>query len=177
MRRICLGCQTKEAPVWLTEKGPVSAAIGAPIRWCVGVYPDVAFSKGFSESLYGESSGKAYMTLHAYTVVGRWQRRATLLPGLVTVAQGRIVARSDQTQKRRVETQRRRGAAKAAWKDSALPGWLDEGVYCVEILPRLKQVSLSETVKDAKYRELAMSRNHRAYLDQRETKLPRRMVH
>jgi hypothetical protein len=80
------------------------------------------------------------MTLHAYTVVGRWQRRATLLPGLVTVAQGRIVARSDQTQKRRVETQRRRGAAKAAWKDSALPGWLDEGVYCVEILPRLKQV-------------------------------------
>jgi hypothetical protein len=79
--------------------------------------------------------------------------------------------------KRRVETQRRRGAAKAAWKDSALPGWLDEGVYCVEILPRLKQVSLSETVKDAKYRELAMCRNHRAYLDQRETKLPRRMVH
>src|SRR5580704_13801747 len=76
-----------------------------------------------------------------------------------------------------VETQRRRGAAKAAWKDSALPGWLDEGVYCVEILPRLKQVSLSETVKDAKYRELAMCRNHRAYLDQRETKLPRRMVH
>jgi hypothetical protein len=85
------------------------------------------------------------MTLHAYTVVGRWQRRATLLPGLVTVAQqGHIVAQSDQTQKRRAETQRRRGAAKAAWKDSALPGWLDEGVYCVEILPRLKQVSLSE---------------------------------
>jgi hypothetical protein len=37
------------------------------------------------------------MTLHTYTVVGRWQRRATLLPGLVTAAQqGPIAAQSDQ---------------------------------------------------------------------------------
>ena len=64
--------------------------------------------------------------------------------GLVKAAeQGRIAAQSDQAQARRAETQRRHRSAKAGWKDSDLPAWLDEKVYLSEIQPRLKQVSRS----------------------------------
>jgi len=87
------------------------------------------------------------MTLHAYTVVGRWQRWAAAryaTTGLVKSAeQGRIAAQSDQAQERRAETQRRHRSAKAGWKYSDLPAWLDKKVYRREIQPRLKRVSLS----------------------------------
>lgn len=64
--------------------------------------------------------------------------------GLVKAAQqGRIAAQSDQAQERRAETQRRHRSAKASWKESDLPAWLDEKFYCREIQPRLTQVSLS----------------------------------
>jgi hypothetical protein len=64
--------------------------------------------------------------------------------GLVKAAeQGRIAAQSDQAQGRRAETQRRHALAKADWKDSDLPAWLDEKDYRREIQPRLKQISLS----------------------------------
>jgi hypothetical protein len=86
------------------------------------------------------------MTLHAYTVVGRWQRWAPAgyaTAGLVKSAeQGRIAAQSDQAQERRAESQRRHRSAKASWKE-CLPAWLDEKVYRQDIQPRLKRVSLS----------------------------------
>jgi hypothetical protein len=64
--------------------------------------------------------------------------------GPVTAAQqGRMAAQSDQAQERRAETQRRHRSAKATWKDSDLPPWLDEKVYRREIQPRLKQILLS----------------------------------
>jgi CRISPR-associated endonuclease Cas1 len=64
--------------------------------------------------------------------------------GLVKAAeQGRIAAQSDQAQERRAETQRRHVSAKAGWKSSDLPAWLDEKVYRREIQPLLKNVTLS----------------------------------
>jgi CRISPR-associated endonuclease Cas1 len=64
--------------------------------------------------------------------------------GLITAArQGRIAAQSDQAQKRRAETQRRHRSAKAGWKDSDLPAWLDRNFYIREIQPRLKGLTLS----------------------------------
>jgi hypothetical protein len=67
-----------------------------------------------------------------------------LLPGLVKAAeQGRIAAQSDQAQKRRAETQRRQRSAKAVWKDSDLPAWLDKEFYLRQIQPQLKGLTLS----------------------------------
>jgi hypothetical protein len=43
----------------------------------------------------------------------------------------------------RAETQRRHAVAKAAWKPSDLPAWLNEDFYSREIQPRLKGVTLS----------------------------------
>jgi CRISPR-associated endonuclease Cas1 len=64
--------------------------------------------------------------------------------GLVNAArQGRIAAQSDQAQSRRADTQRAHAAAKAAWKSSDLPGWLNEDVYHREIQPRLRAITLS----------------------------------
>jgi hypothetical protein len=64
--------------------------------------------------------------------------------GLVKAAeQGRIAAQSEQAQDRRAETQRRHRAAKASWKDSDLPAWLDREFYLQQIQPRLKAFTLS----------------------------------
>ena len=64
--------------------------------------------------------------------------------GLVKAAQqGRIAAQSDQAQERRAETQRRHRSAKADWKDSDLPAWLDKEFYLREIQPQLKRLTLS----------------------------------
>jgi CRISPR-associated endonuclease Cas1 len=64
--------------------------------------------------------------------------------GLVKAARaGRVAAQTDQAQAFRAEAQRRHGAAKAAWKASDLPAWLNEDVYLREIQPRLKGVTLS----------------------------------
>jgi hypothetical protein len=87
------------------------------------------------------------MTLYAYTVVGRWQRWAAAgyaTAGLVKSAeQGRIAAQSDQAQERRAETQRRHRSAKANWRDSDLPDWLDKDFYTRKIQPLLKGITLS----------------------------------
>ena len=76
--------QTKEDPVWLTEKGSHFATHEAPemketeVRLtvsprasdslgCVGMYPDVGLSKSFfGDNLCRESSGRRYTTLHGY---------------------------------------------------------------------------------------------------------------
>jgi CRISPR-associated endonuclease Cas1 len=64
--------------------------------------------------------------------------------GLIMAAQqGRIAAQSDQAQERRAETQRRHRSAKASWKDSELPAWLDKEFYLLEIQPQLKRLTLS----------------------------------
>jgi CRISPR-associated endonuclease Cas1 len=64
--------------------------------------------------------------------------------GLVKAAQqGRIAAQSDQAQARRAETQRRHKSAKANWKDSDLPAWLDKEFYFRQIQPRLRGLALS----------------------------------
>ena len=64
--------------------------------------------------------------------------------GLVKAAeQGRIAAQSDQAQERRAETQRRHRSAKADWKDSDLPAWLDKEFYLRKIQPQLKRLTLS----------------------------------
>ena len=64
--------------------------------------------------------------------------------GLVKAAkQGRIAAQSDQAQERRAETQRRHRSAKAGWKDSDLPAWLDKEFYLREIQPQLKRLTLA----------------------------------
>src|SRR5215469_5057146 len=43
----------------------------------------------------------------------------------------------------RAETQRRHGAAKAAWSSSDLPAWLNKEKYVREIQPKLKRLTLS----------------------------------
>jgi len=64
--------------------------------------------------------------------------------GLVKAAkQGRIAAQSDQAQERRAETQRWHRSAKAGWKNSDLPPWLDKEFYLREIQPQLKRLTLS----------------------------------
>lgn len=64
--------------------------------------------------------------------------------GLIKAAEtGRIAAQSEQAQKLRMATQRRHAAAKADWKLTDLPTWLNEGFYSSEIQPRLKQIPLS----------------------------------
>ena len=64
--------------------------------------------------------------------------------GLIEAAkQGRVAAQSDQSQTLRAETQRRHATAKAAWKPSDLPAWLNEDFYSREIRPRLKSITLS----------------------------------
>ncbi len=60
--------------------------------------------------------------------------------GLIAAAQQeRIAAQSDQAQVRRAETQRRHRSAKADWKDSDLPAWLDKEFYLRKMQPRLKR--------------------------------------
>ena len=64
--------------------------------------------------------------------------------GLIKAArEGRVAAQSDQAQVRRADTQRAHSAAKAAWKSSDLPDWLNEKSYIQEIQPRLKTITLS----------------------------------
>jgi CRISPR-associated endonuclease Cas1 len=64
--------------------------------------------------------------------------------GLVKAAQaGRIAAQSEDAQTFRADTQRRHAAAKAGWKASDLPTWLNESSYSREIQPRLRCVTLS----------------------------------
>jgi CRISPR-associated endonuclease Cas1 len=63
---------------------------------------------------------------------------------LIKVARtGRVAAQSDQAQQWRAETQRRHAAARAGWRTSDLPVWLNEEVYLSEIQPQLKSVALS----------------------------------
>jgi hypothetical protein len=65
--------------------------------------------------------------------------------GLIEAARrGRIAAQSADAQTLRAETQRRHAAAKADWKQSDLPAWLNEHFYSHEIQPRLRSVSLSK---------------------------------
>jgi CRISPR-associated endonuclease Cas1 len=65
--------------------------------------------------------------------------------GLVkAAAHGRIAAQSDRAQERRAATQRRHRSAKAAWKDSDLPAWLDKEFYVRQIQPQLKGITLSD---------------------------------
>jgi hypothetical protein len=64
--------------------------------------------------------------------------------GLIKAAQkGRVAAQSDQAQTRRANTQRAHSKAKAAWKSSDLPDWLNERFYMKQIQPRLKAITLS----------------------------------
>jgi len=64
--------------------------------------------------------------------------------GLINAARrGRIAAQSEQAQAFRAEAQRRHHAAKAAWKASDLPTWLNEEFYRREVQPRLKGITLS----------------------------------
>jgi CRISPR-associated endonuclease Cas1 len=64
--------------------------------------------------------------------------------GLIKAAQkGRVAAQSDQAQTRRADTQRAHSKAKAAWKSSDLPDWLNERFYMKQIQPRLKKRSRS----------------------------------
>jgi hypothetical protein len=54
-----------------------------------------------------------------------------------------VAAQSDEAQAFRAETQCRHAAARAGWKPSDLPTWLNEDFYAREIQPRLKGVALS----------------------------------
>lgn len=63
--------------------------------------------------------------------------------GLIDAAKrGRAAAQSDQAQAFRAESQRRHGAAKAAWSPSDLPAWLNKDAYIREIQPKLKGLTL-----------------------------------
>jgi len=82
--------------------------------------------------------------------VGRGQMRCRPCADALNTAdlikaaeQGRIAAHSEQAEKRRAETQRRQWARRGSWKPSDLPDWLDKDMYCCEIKPRLKQLTLS----------------------------------
>jgi len=55
---------------------------------------------------------------------------------------GRVAAQTDQAQAFRAEAQRRPGAAKALWKKSDLPTWLNNDVYIRKVQPRLRNVTL-----------------------------------
>jgi len=55
----------------------------------------------------------------------------------------RVAAQSKQAQAFRAETPRRHGAAKATWRSSDLPVWLNKDTYIREIQPKLKAVTLS----------------------------------
>ena len=64
--------------------------------------------------------------------------------GLIKAAQhGELLAQSDQVQGRRADTQRRHATAKAGWRPSDLPAWLNQEVYLREIQPGLKGITLS----------------------------------
>jgi len=56
---------------------------------------------------------------------------------------GRFASHGDKAETRRAEAQRRQHAARRAWQQSDLPGWLNEEIYRDKIQPRLAQVTVS----------------------------------
>jgi len=101
------------------------------------MYPDVAFSKSFSERIFMERVLEDRTRPCMATLWWAMAAAGYATAGPVTAAQqGRMAAQCDQAQERRAETQRRHISAKATWKDSDLPPWLDEKVYRREIQPR-----------------------------------------
>jgi hypothetical protein len=116
------------------------------------MYPDVAFSKSLLKRIF---IGRAPEGGTCSCMATLWWAMAAagwLLPGLVKAAeQGRIAAQSDQAQKRRAETQRRQRSAKAVWKDSDLPAWLDKEFYLRQIQPRLSDMIDSKRCWWARY--------------------------
>jgi CRISPR-associated endonuclease Cas1 len=63
---------------------------------------------------------------------------------LETARRGRIASKSPESRARLTDTQRRQAIARYSWDPTTQPGWLTEDAYLKQILPLLRNISLSK---------------------------------